>query len=219
MQLNVAKIESVVKCLPDMPAPWYIDRFILRLLAVVQIRIRNNEKMQQRKYARIERERRFLLDRLPINADVARRRRITDHYIDGTTTLRLREQREQTGLATFKLTQKRPARAGGAQQGLITSMYLTEDEFHVVAQLPAQTLNKTRYSLPPFGIDVFEDALEGLILAEAEFDSAAEADAFLVPSFVVREVSTDDRFTGGKLIRASRHDIQIWLSEYGIRLG
>ena len=34
------------------------------------------------KYARIERERRFLLDRFP-SADVVRIRHITDRYIDG----------------------------------------------------------------------------------------------------------------------------------------
>ncbi|MGP0076379.1 MAG: hypothetical protein ACLPWF_31070 [Bryobacteraceae bacterium] len=36
------------------------------------------------KYARIERERRFLLDRFPVAASVVGIRRITDRYIDGT---------------------------------------------------------------------------------------------------------------------------------------
>jgi CYTH domain-containing protein len=173
--------------------------------------------MQQLKYARMERERRFLLDRFPIIPDAAKCRRMTDRYIDGTT-LRLREQCESAGQTIFKLTQKISAPADGAHQGFITTIYLTEDEFRVFAQLPAKTLSKSRYSLPPFGIDVFEDSLEGLVLAEAEFESAAAADALIVPSFVVREVSRDDRFTGGRLIRASRQDVQSWLSEYGIRL-
>jgi hypothetical protein len=47
-------------------------------------------------YDRVERERRFLLDHFPGDVDVARARRITDRYIDGTT-LRLREQREDQG--------------------------------------------------------------------------------------------------------------------------
>jgi hypothetical protein len=41
------------------------------------------ECTHRRKYARIERERRFLLDRFP-SADVVRIRHITDRYIDGT---------------------------------------------------------------------------------------------------------------------------------------
>jgi CYTH domain-containing protein len=179
--------------------------------------MRKNENMPQEKYARIERERRFLLAQFPSNATVVRDRRITDNYIEGTT-LRLREQSYSDGLTTFKLTQKLPVRGSGSQQGFITSMYLTQDEFHVLAQLPARKLTKTRFSVPPFGIDVFDGQLQGLILAESEFDSAAAADVLTVPSFVAGEVSADDRFTGGQLVRASRQDIQSWLLDYGVAL-
>lgn len=173
--------------------------------------------MPHEKYARIERERRFLLAEFPSKAAVVRNRRITDHYIEGTT-LRLRKQSYNDGLITFKLTQKLPARGDGAQQGFITSMYLSSDEFHVFAQLPAQKLTKIRFSLPPFGIDVFDGHLRGLILAEAEFDSAEAADSLSVPSFMAREVSADDRFTGGQLCRASRQEVQSWLLDYGVTL-
>jgi CYTH domain-containing protein len=169
------------------------------------------------KYARIERERRFLVDQVPHDANVVRIRHIEDRYIDGTA-LRLRELSESGCPAVFKLTHKVPARAKGAQQGFITNIYLTAEEFCVLAQLPAKQLSKTRYSVPPFGIDVFEGALEGLCLAEAEFDSPAAADALTIPSFILAEVTTDDRFTGGVLVRSSRHEVQTWLSEYGIRL-
>ena len=179
--------------------------------------MRKNENMPQEKYARIERERRFLLAQFPSNATVVRDRRITDSYIEGTT-LRLRKQCYSDGLTTFKLTQKLQLRGNGAQQGFITSMYLTQDEFQVLAQLPARKLTKTRFSVPPFGIDVFDGLLQGLILAEAEFDSAAAAYALTVPSFATGEVSADDRFTGGQLVRASRQDIQSWLLDYGVAL-
>jgi CYTH domain-containing protein len=171
----------------------------------------------EHKYAKIERERRFLLNQFPSNANVVRIRRISDRYIDGTA-LRLREQSEGKGSTVFKLTQKIPARASGAQQGFITTMYLTQGEFCVLAQLSAKVLNKTRYSVPPFGIDVFEGTLKGLILAEAEFDSGTDAEALRLPSFLLHEVSTDERFTGGQLVRASRQDLQTWLAEYQIRL-
>jgi CYTH domain-containing protein len=97
-------------------------------------------------------------------------------------------------------------------------MYLKQDEFWVLAQLSAKRLSKVRYRVTSFGIDVFEGTLEGLVLAEAEFDSAAAADALALPSFIFREVSADNRFTGGQLVRASRQNIQTWLLEYGIRL-
>jgi CYTH domain-containing protein len=169
------------------------------------------------KYARIERERRFLLRQFPGRANSVRVRRITDRYIDGTN-LRLREQSDDGGPVIFKLTQKLPARDSGAQQGLITSMYLGRDEFLVLARLPARQLRKTRYSVPPFGIDVFGGDLEGLLVAEAEFDSAEAADELTIPSFIHAEVSADDRFTGGRLVGASRQELQAWLGEYGVTL-
>jgi CYTH domain-containing protein len=105
-----------------------------------------------------------------------------------------------------------------AQRGLITNMYLGEDEFEVLAQLRAKQLTETRYSVPPFVIDVFEGALEGLVLADAEFDSAADAESLTLRAFVFREVSDDDRFTGGQLVGASRKQVRAWLLEYGIKL-
>jgi hypothetical protein len=104
--------------------------------------------MQESKYARIERERRFLLARFPEGITIVRTRRITDRYIDGAT-LRLREQRHDGGPVVFKLTQKVPAPGNGAQQGLITNIYLTEREFELIARLPAKSLSKIRYSAPP----------------------------------------------------------------------
>ena len=171
----------------------------------------------EHKYARVERERRFLLQHFPANANVVRVRRITDRYIDGTS-LRLRTQSDGDGPALFKLTQKIPMRSSGDQQGLITSMILSHEEFQIFAQLPAAILSKVRYSVPPFGIDVFEGILKGLVLAESEFESCAEAEALVLPSFILHEVSTDERFTGGQLVRASRQDVKSWLSEYGVSL-
>ncbi len=169
------------------------------------------------KYARVEWERRFLLDRLPPQANVTRVRRIADRYIDGTN-LRLRQQRDDGNEAAFKLTQKLPTDATGARQGLITTMYLTEAEFQLLANLPAKMLTKTRYSVPPFGIDVFEDALTGLVLAEAEFNSTEEASALSLPPFIVREVTEDPRFTGDELVRASTEELEKLLAEFRIRI-
>jgi len=170
------------------------------------------------KYARIERERRFLLERFPHPAEVSRVRYLTDRYILGTS-VRLRRQCEDGAAAVFKLTQKTPSPSGETLWGLITTIYLTEAEYAVFAALPAQALTKTRHSIPPFGIDVFEGTLEGLFLAEAEFDCDAAADALLLPPFISAEVTHDPRFTGGRLARATRSEVGAWLQEFGIQLG
>lgn len=171
----------------------------------------------QHQYARTERERRFLLRTFPQGVRVARSRRITDRYIDGTF-LRLRQQKYGDGVTSLKLTQKIPERGSGAKQGLITSMHLTQSEFEVLSRLPAKQFSKIRYSVQSLGIDVFEDTLHGLILAEAEFDAPSEAEAFAIPDYVVCEVSEDDRFTGGLLVRATRPEIECWLREFGIMI-
>jgi CYTH domain-containing protein len=167
------------------------------------------------KFARIERERRFLVLQLPPEQQITRVRRIRDRYIDGTN-LRLREETEGSQPTLFKLTQKIRQPGAGFQQGWITTMYLDQTTHERLSNLPAQVLTKIRYSVPPFGIDVFEGVLEGLVLAEAEFDSEADAADLTIPTFISREVSTDARFTGGFLARASRHDLQAWLAEYGV---
>ena len=169
------------------------------------------------KFSRIEWERRFLVEKFPENANPSRTRRIADHYIQGTT-LRLRRQSDDGGETAFKLTQKLFSPAEGARQGFITSMYLSPVEYSVLAQLPAQLLSKTRYSVPPFGIDVFEGSLQGLILAEAEFDSATGAACLGLPPFIRHEVTTDQRFTGGQLVSTQRSDLKNLLLEYGITL-
>ena len=99
------------------------------------------------KYARVERERRFLLPRVP-DGPCLRRAEITDLYLSHTR-LRLRRTVETTAAATTtvrKLTQKVPAPAGGP--GLITSLYLDEAEYEALSMLPGAGLTKTRYSVP-----------------------------------------------------------------------
>ena len=128
----------------------------------------------------------------------------------------MRELRGEGEAPVFKLTQKIAIPGAGAQQGFITTMVLTEAEFRLFARLPARTLGKIRHSVPPFGIDVFEGALEGLVLAEAEFESAEESSSLVVPSFIVKEVSSDSRFTGGQLVRATRDELLALLADYGV---
>ncbi|MEU9271001.1 hypothetical protein AB0E04_36965 [Streptomyces sp. NPDC048251] len=80
-------------------------------------------------------------------------------------------------------------------------------------------LPKTRFGVPPIGVDVFEGSLEGLVLSEeAEFSDDEKAPAFVPPAWCVAEVTDDVRFSGGILVSASRRELSAWLAEYGIRL-
>lgn len=167
------------------------------------------------KYARVERERRFLLADLPRDPPATAIRTITDRYLIGTT-LRLRHIADQRGGHQYKFTQKIPAERPGLAQGLITNTYLSKTEYDLLAGLPATTLIKTRYRIPPFGIDVFAPPLYGLVLAEVEFDTDNAVLAFRPPSYVIAEVTEDQRFTGGCLATASREHLASWLADYGV---
>ena len=177
---------------------------------------RSEEPIREGKYARIERERRFLLAGPPPSPAAAARRRITDRYLPGTR-LRLRRIDDlDSGDCEFKLTQKVPAGQPGFIQGLITNTYLSAAEYDLLASLPAAVLSKTRLSVPPLGIDVFEPPLHGLIMADIEFSTDKQAQSYIPPPVAIAEVTDDPRFTGGSLVRARRHDLLAWLAEYGI---
>jgi hypothetical protein len=78
------------------------------------------------KYARVERERRFLLANPPAPSSVTVTRVITDRYLLGTR-LRLRRAEFSDGRCEIKLTQKVPVPQSGAVQGLITRVRLQTD--------------------------------------------------------------------------------------------
>ena len=172
--------------------------------------------IREGKYARVERERRFLLAGPPSPSAAAGIRRITDRYLPGTRLRLRRVDHLDSGACEFKFTQKVPADLPGYVQGLITSTYLSAAEYDLLASLPAAALSKTRLSIPPLGIDVFDPPLHGLVMADAEFSTDDEAASFLPPPAAVAEITDDRRFTGGSLVRARRHDLLAWLAEYGI---
>jgi len=169
------------------------------------------------KYARLERERRWLLRAPPVPASAAGEMEITDLYFNGTR-LRLRRvvDRRGTQPTVYKLTQKVP---GPEVQHLITNTYLSEAEYELLSRLDGVRLQKTRYSVPPFGVDVFEPPLDGLVLAEAEFDDDAAMAAASPPEDSVAEVTTDIRFSGGRLVETSRVELRQHLAEFGLNPG
>jgi hypothetical protein len=158
------------------------------------------------KYARFERERRFLLPALPAGLDPGRDfQRLSDLYLDGTR-LRLREVRAPDGaIVERKLNQKLPDPEGHAGRRVITSLYLDAAEYAVLSTLPGRRLEKRRHPFAcaghVFGIDVFAGLLAGLVLAEVELESDAELSALPAPPFARCEVTALPLFTGGALAR------------------
>jgi hypothetical protein len=139
---------------------------------------------------------------------------ITDHYLTGTR-LRLRRSVDPTGgtPTVYKLTQKAPGVDGAPT--LNTNTYLTEDEYTLLRRLGGDAIRKTRHSVPPLGVDVFEPPLAGLVIAEAESESEAELMAFAGPADALAEVTADDRLTGGRLACTTKEQLTALLGEFG----
>jgi CYTH domain-containing protein len=154
-------------------------------------------------YTSVERERRWLCRRVPHEL-VLRTEAITDLYVAGTR-LRLREARPLDGGAPMlRLSRKADV---DKHTRLITSIYLHEEEFAVLAaSLAGDRIRKLRHRLQGsaevmLAVDEFQGELEGLIIAEAEFKTQEQLESFIPPEFAVREVTDDLRFTGGQLAK------------------
>lgn len=152
-------------------------------------------------YTLVERERRWLCRDVP-RERVVRTEMVTDLYVTGTR-LRLREARPIDG-GPSKLRLSRKADVD-ARTRLITSIYLPEDEFAVLAaSLPGVRITKVRHTLQhlpgiQISVDEFQGELAGLSLVEAEFDTPDLLEAFPAPDFAAHEVTEDPRFAGGSL--------------------
>ena len=155
------------------------------------------------KYAHYERERRWLVDptKRPDFSD-APYILIEDRYIQGTR-MRLRRMTDNvSGKNALKLTKKYEAHDPLARP--IVTAYLSNEEFELLASLPAQFLRKRRYKVmfdrDEFGIDVFEGQLSGLELAEIECPDDATLRKIVTPSWGVCDVSNMRAFQGGQLV-------------------
>jgi len=163
------------------------------------------------KYARIEFERRWLVDKAARpSLDGEWTTLIEDRYIDGTRLRLRRMSRPDLGEVKWKLTKKYECEDASARP--IVTSYLTEAEYAVLCGLPARELVKRRFHVPLDGrywsVDLFAGALEGLELIECEADDAAALAALAPPSWAGREVTHDPRYQGGSLaaVRAVPED-------------
>jgi CYTH domain-containing protein len=169
------------------------------------------------KYARVERERRFLLEELPPGLTRASRHtQLTDNYITGTR-LRLRRVRVPTTRErVWKLTQKFAPDPQDFSRTIITNIYLSPQEYEVLSVFEGNELRKNRYPFEHEGraytIDVFLGVLWGLILAETEFETDEEMGAFKMPPFAALEVTNDLLFTGASLVELTVEDIRARLA-------
>jgi CYTH domain-containing protein len=173
-----------------------------------------NTIVPESKYARIERERRYLLRDLPEGLTRADPHlQITDNYMTGSR-LRLRKVREpRTNKWTVKFTQKFATNPDDLSRTIITNTYLNALEAEVLSPIfNSNEIRKNRYPFEfdgrKFSIDMFLGDLFGLVLAETSFETDEELDNFSMPPFAVMDVTNEPLFSGGRLCELTFSDVR-----------
>jgi len=180
-----------------------------------------NTVVPESKYARVERERRFLLRDLPEGLTRADPHlQITDNYITGTR-LRLRKVRDpRTNKWVVKFTQKFAPNPDDLARTIITNTYLNPLEADTLSLFNTNEIRKNRYYFDfegrRFSIDMFLGDLFGLVLAEVGFETDEELDSFAKPPFAVAEVTNDPMFSGGQLSELTFSEVREAILKSGL---
>ena len=180
-----------------------------------------NTIVPESRYARVERERRYLLRDLPEGMTRADpHQQITDNYITGTR-LRIRKVREpRSNKWIVKFTQKFAPDPNDLSRTIITNTYLNALEAEVFASYNTNEIRKNRYKFEfegrMFSIDMFLGDLFGLVLAEVSFDNDEELDNFSKPPFALIDVTNEPLFSGGRLCELTFSDVRSEMAERGL---
>ncbi len=152
----------------------------------------------------MEIERKYLVETPPKHYAACPFRRIEQGYLCTDPVVRVRRD-DQDYYLTYK------------GKGLLSreeyNLPLTGDAYaHLIAKADGIVLEKLRYEIPyeardaqgalrtyTIEMDVFEGAYEGLILAEVEFETEADALAFVPPSWFGRDVTFTGEFQNSRL--------------------
>ncbi len=150
----------------------------------------------------MEIERKFFIETAPEGYDTYPHHEIEQAYLCTDPVVRIRKEDSE-----YYLTYK--------SKGLLSreeyNLPLTAEAYaHLLAKADGNVLTKKRYLLPVEGrddltieFDVFEGKFVGLMLAEIEFASEADANAFVPPSWFTRDVTFSGEYQNSRLSKLS----------------
>lgn len=137
----------------------------------------------------MEIERKFLIRTLP-ELHTYPSHEIEQAYLSRSPVIRVRKSGK-----TYTLTYK----GSGMMVREEYNLPLNEASYlHLLEKHDGNIIFKTRYRIPlkPYTVelDLFHGKFEGLVLAEVEFPSVEEADAFVKPDWFGEEVTYDPKY-------------------------
>lgn len=143
----------------------------------------------------MEIERKYLVHKLPENYLDYPFHRIEQGYLCTEPVVRVRREDD-----TYYMTYK--------SKGLMVreeyNLPLTEEAYsHLIAKADGNVLVKKRYLIPfdrwTVELDVFEGKFDGLVLAEVEFETEAEAKSFEAPEWFGEDVTFSGEYQNSRL--------------------
>jgi len=144
----------------------------------------------------MEIERKYLIEHIPFDLDDYPKQQIAQGYLSTNPVVRIRRSNDE-----YILTYK--------GQGLMVreeyNLPLTQEAFeHMIPKCDGRFIDKTRYLIPymekyTIELDIFHNDLSPLKLAEVEFDSKEEADAFIPPEWFGEDVTFSSKYHNSNL--------------------
>ncbi len=148
----------------------------------------------------MEIERKFLIDKIPDSIDLSslKCRRIEQGYLCTEPVVRVRRDNDD-----YYLTYK--------SKGLMAreeyNLPLNEAAYNtLIKKADGNIITKTRYEIPEknnltIELDIFEGKFSGLLLAEVEFSSEAEALAYTPPAWFGKDVTNDAAYHNSNMAK------------------
>ena len=133
----------------------------------------------------MEIERKYLLKKLPDDLDTYCHRHLEQGYLCTAPVVRIRKDDDR-----YELTYK----SGGMMVRQEYNLLLTKDSYeHLKKKIDGRLISKKRYMIPykkyMIELDVFENDLAPLVLAEVEFETEEEANTFTPPEWFGKDVT------------------------------
>ena len=145
----------------------------------------------------LEIERKFTVSKLPADLETYPFHIIEQAYLNTAPVIRVRRQDD-----SFYMTYKGSGMLAREEYNLPLDQASYE---HLRAKADGNIISKKRYliPLPPYTIelDIFAAPFSGLIMAEVEFDSEEEANAFLPPEWFDKDVTFDPAYHNSNMSR------------------
>ncbi len=133
----------------------------------------------------MEIERKYLLLKLPENLETYPHRHLEQGYLCTAPVVRIRKDDDR-----YELTYK----SGGMMVREEYNLLLTRDAYeHLKTKIDGRLITKKRYMIPydkyTIELDIFENDLAPLTLAEVEFETEEEANSFVPPEWFGKDVT------------------------------